>query len=399
MATTTAQRYRMYEGPALFSMGFRPFFLAAALWAALSIPTWIASYLGWLPFVTRDWHVHEMLFGYLGGVIAGFLLTAVPNWTGRLPVAGASLAALFGLWTVGRLAMLIAPNSALASGIDSAFLFALALIIAREVIAGRNMRNLPVCVLVLTLAVANVLTHLRPLDAELARDGERIGLGVVAMLVALIGGRIVPSFTRNWMAKNGVKPQPAAADRFDTGVLLMTAAALATWIAAPTSPASGVLLAIAGIGGFARLARWRGWTTAAEPLVAILHVGYAWLAAALMLLGGAALFPAVIVYSAGVHALTSGAFGVMTLAVMTRATRGHTGHPLKADGPTQAIYGLVNLGAALRVASALIPEAIVYLLPLAAIAWSGAFGVFVFTYGPLLVRARRTIAAAGAASA
>src|SRR5512147_1282396 len=106
MATTTAQRYRMYEGPALFSMGFRPFFLAAALWAALSIPIWIASYVGWIPSVTRDWHVHEMLFGYLGGVIAGFLLTAVPNWTGRLPVAGASLAALFSLWAAGRVAML-----------------------------------------------------------------------------------------------------------------------------------------------------------------------------------------------------------------------------------------------------------------------------------------------------
>lgn len=390
MTTTTAERYRKYEGPALFSMGFRPFFLSAALWAALSVPIWIASYLGWLPSVTRDWHVHEMLFGYLASVIAGFLLTAVPNWTGRLPVAGASLAALFSLWAAGRVAMLAAPDSVFSSAIDSAFLFALAAIIAREVIAGRNVRNLPVCVLVLTLGVANVLTHLRPFSPELALIGERIGLGVVAMLVTLIGGRIIPSFTRNWMAKNAVKPEPAAADRFDVAVLLATGFALAAWIVAPASALAGASLAIAGAGGLARLARWRGWTTIGEPLVAILHVGYAWFGAALLLLAGAVFFPTLIPPSAGIHALTAGGFGVMTLAVMTRATRGHTGHALSADRATQAIYVLINLGAALRVASALVPAASALLLALAAIGWSGAFALFVLVYGPFLVRARRT---------
>ena len=387
--TTTAERYRAYRGAPLFAMGFRPFFLFGAVFAALALPLWIIGFHGLIPGVTRDWHVHEMLFGYLGAVIAGFLLTAVPNWTGRLPVSGAPLALLFSLWLSGRLAMLVAAESTLARVIDAAFLFVLAAIIAREVIAGGNVRNLPVCALVLCLASANTLTHLGAFNPDITRLGERLGLGVVAMLVTLIGGRITPSFTRNWMAKRAMTPEPASPGRFDVAVLLITAAGIVSWIAAPTATLAGAVLTSAGALNVVRLARWKGWRTTAEPLVTILHIGYAWLALALGLLGASILAPDQIASSAGIHALTAGAFGVMTLAVMTRATRGHTGRPLTADRETQVIYALVNLGAVLRVAAPLLPHYYVLLLIASALFWTCAFIAFAIVYGPLLMRAQR----------
>ena len=231
MTTTTAERYRAYQGHPLFSMGFRPFFLLATLWAALAVPIWVAAFAGWLPIehFNRDWHAHEMLFGYLSGVIAGFLLTAVPNWTGRLPVTGAPLMALVLLWCAGRAAMLI-PDFAAAPIIDSAFLFVFAAVIGREIIAGRNIRNAPVLLLLTVLASANLLSHLRSVDPELALLGERIGIAVVATLVALIGGRIVPSFTRNWMAKQKLTPEPASPSRFDAS---RSRLARSAWVCGP----------------------------------------------------------------------------------------------------------------------------------------------------------------------
>ncbi len=388
--TTTAERYRTYQGLPLFAMGFRPFFLCGAVWAAIALPLWIAGYLGWAPQITRDWHAHEMLFGYLGAVVAGFLLTAVPNWTGRLPVAGAPLALLFSLWAAGRATMLLAPQTIFSAILDSAFLYVLALIIAREVIAGKNRRNLPVCILILVLATANALTHLRGLNLDLALWGERIGLAVVAMLLALIGGRITPSFTRNWMAKQAMTAEPASPGRFDIAVLVTTAAALLAWIVAPNAVAHGALLAIAGAANLIRLSRWKGWRTTSEPLVTILHLGYAWLSIGLLLLGGSILAPELIASAAGIHALTAGAFGVMTLAVMTRASRGHTGQKLTADRATQAIYVLVNLGAVCRVAAPFFPSHYVDLLIAAAALWSAAFAAFAIVYGPLLLGAPRT---------
>lgn len=388
--TTTAERYRSYEGIPLFSMGFRPFFLAAGIWATLAVPLWMAGYFGWLPQITRDWHVHEMLFGYLSSVIAGFLLTAIPNWTGRLPVAGSSLFVLFALWCVGRLAMIAAPESVPGAILDSMFLIALAGVIAREIIAGKNIRNLPVCVIVGLLALANILTHLRFVDVRLAADGERAALALVAVLLALIGGRITPSFTRNWLAKQKSTSLPAPTGRFDTLTLAITGLALIGWIVVPDFIPTGAVLVIAGALNASRLSRWRGRLTVSEPLLVVLHVGYAWLALALTLLGAHVMAPDIVPSAAGVHALTAGAFGVMTLAVMTRATRGHTGEPLTADRITVWLYVLVNAGALLRVAAPFWPAFYAPLLIVAAALWSGAFALFVFRYAPLLLRPRRT---------
>lgn len=388
---TTAERYRTYEGIALFSMGFRPFFLAAGLFATLSLPLWIAAYSGWLPGLDRDWHVHEMLFGYLGSVIAGFLLTAIPNWTGRLPVTGTPLIVLFSLWCIGRAAMLAALQNPIAAFLDSLFLIALACFVTREVIAGKNARNLPVCVIVALFAAANILTHLRPVDPDLAALGERGALALVAMLLALIGGRITPSFTRNWLAKRQSAHLPAPVGPFDVIVLAVSAASLLSWVAFPEHGLVGILLALAGLLNALRLLRWRGWLTGSEPLVLILHTGYAWLAGALLLLGAHGLAADIVPRTAGVHALTAGAFGVMTLAVMTRATRGHTGQPLIADGATQLVYGLVNAGAVLRVSAPFFPAHSTLLLIAAAFFWSVAFLAFTLRYAPLLLRPRQTV--------
>ncbi len=394
MTTTTAERYRAYRGLALFSMGFRPFFLLAAVWAALAVPLWVAAFAGWLPIehFNRDWHAHEMVFGYLSGVIAGFLLTAVPNWTGRLPVTGAPLVGLVLLWCAGRVAMLV-PDFAAAPIIDSAFPFVFSAVVGREIIAGRNVRNAPVLVLLTVLGSANVLSHLRSVDPDLALLGERIGIAVVATLVALIGGRIVPSFTRNWMAKRKLTPEPASPSRFDAVALSVGAISLGIWAISPELYAAGLALTLAGALHFVRLARWRGWRTTVEPLVLILHLGYFWLALGLCLKGLAILAPSVVPAASGLHAITAGAFGVMTLSVMTRASLGHTGQPLAATPRISAIYVLVNLGALVRVAAPFLAEHYTLLLALSAVLWSGAFAWFAIVYGPLLLRPRQASAA------
>lgn len=393
MQMTTANARRAYDGPALFSFGFRPFFLFGAAWAALAVPLWVHSFLlGGSHAVSRDWHVHEMLFGFLAAVVAGFLTTAVPNWTGRMPVIGGPLAGLVGLWTAGRIAMLYETAlGPVAAAVDSAFLLVFAGVIWREVIAGRNWRNLPVCGLVSLLALGNVAFHL---NGTLWNSGvgERMALGAMMVLLSLIGGRITPSFTRNWMKAHRVRePGPAVAwiDRLALGSAAVAAGA---WIVAPGLAATGGLLVLAGLANLLRLSRWGGWRTLRAPLVWILHVGFAWLGAAQILLGATLLSPAV-PRTAGVHALTAGAIGVMTLAVMTRATRGHTGRPLAADRATTTIYALVNAAALLRVAAAFLDGVHIQLLIASACLWAAAFGGFAILYGRMLVTPRPTVAA------
>lgn len=388
----TAAARRAYAGPALFSFGFRPFFLLGAMWAAVAAPLWLLSlHYGGSLALTRDWHTHEMLFGFLAAIVAGFLTTAVPNWTGRMPVIGPPLVGLAGLWIAGRAAM-AAPGFPvqLAAVVDSAFLLVFAAVIWREVLTGRNWRNLPVCGLVSVFALANVVFHLTRGVWDPA-VGERMAMAVAAVLIALIGGRIVPSFTRNWMRKQAIAAEPAVFGHVDRAALALTAAAAVAWTALPTSAVSGTLLALAGGANLARMARWRGWLTGREPLVWILHLGYGWLGLGLLLIGISVLDP-LVPRTAGVHALTAGAIGVMTLAVMTRATRGHTGRPLAADGGTLAIYVAINAAALVRVGAPFAGEAQSIVLALSAALWAAAFGGFALVYGPMLT-GRRPVAA------
>lgn len=357
----------------LFSAGFRPFFLLAAAWAAIAVPVWLAAYVhGYAlhgPLPALFWHGHEMVFGFGFAAVAGFLLTAIPNWTGRLPVRGLPLALLALLWFAGRIAMLI-PGMAL---IDLAFSAALIIVVARELIAGRNWRNLPMLAALALLFAGNLLFHLG------VYAGLRLGIATLCMLIALVGGRIVPSFTRNWLAKARLAP-PAPEGALDRIALVVTLIALAAWVG--RAPFSSWLLVAAGLALAARLSRWRGLSTVREPLLFILHVGYGWLALGLILLG---LDPG---SSAALHALTLGAIGTMTLAVMTRASLGHTGRALVADRATLAIYGLVTLAALLRVASPFAGAQAVLVTSLAGVAWSVAFATFAVHYGTFLIGVR-----------
>uniref|UniRef100_UPI00286ACB09 NnrS family protein n=1 Tax=Brevundimonas sp. TaxID=1871086 RepID=UPI00286ACB09 len=361
------------------------------LWAALAVPIWIASFTlgdGMVGATDgRAWHIHEMLFGYLGGVIAGFLLTAVPNWTGRPPMTGAGLAGLFALWVAGRAAGFApAALATPAAVVDCAFLIVFAAVVWREVLAAGNRRNLPICLMVTVLAAANVAFHLQSVFPAIGPGAERAAVAVIIGLVALIGGRVTPSFTQNWTKAHGIAEGPAAFNRFDAVVLALTAVALGAWVAAPWSALTGMAMVLAGLFNLARLARWRGWLARREPLVWILHAGYAWLGVGLILLGLAALVPDAVPFTVGVHALTTGAMGVETLAMMTRATRGHTGRPRVADRSTMAIYVLVLSAAVVRVSAPFLTDWTGALLVVSATLWALAFAGFVVAYGPMLWR-------------
>lgn len=383
-------RGRHRGAPAILHYGFRPFFLAAALYAALAIPLWLWMLHGGLvphgPFSALDWHIHEMLFGFVGAVMAGFILTAVPNWTGRLPLSGWPLAMLVLLWAAGRVAMATVAAPVWAMGLDLAFPLVLATAVWVEVVAGRNWRNAPIAVMLTLFGLANALHHGENLGLVPPGSAMRLALAVIAMLLALIGGRIVPSFTRNWLVKHGSERLPARFGRLDKAALLTTGGAAAMWAIRPELPATGVLLAAAGVLLCARLARWRGLDTADEPIVLILHMGYLWLALSFLLLGASVLLPLAVPASAALHALTAGAIGTMTLAVMTRASLGHTGRDIVADGWTSALYLAVTAGAALRVAAPFADRFYMDLLIGGGGLWSLAFALFALRYGPILCR-------------
>lgn len=392
--TSTSAQMRQYQGPTIFSFGFRPFFLAGALFAAALPLTIVASMSSGAavgePYGAIAYHGHEMVFGFLAAIISGFLLTAVPNWTGRFPVVGSRLAAVFTLWAAGRVAMIAAGTIGMSAAaiIDVSYLIVFDFMIGREILKGRNWRNLPVAVAVGLLAIGNILWHAHALGGIAPQFGARWGLAVVAMLIALIGGRITPSFTRNWLMRSGRAAGSAAAGPLDSLSLAWTGGTLAYWLIDADGAAVSAALFVSAALHIARLARWRGWRAAAEPLVAILHIGYLWLPISLAMLGASAAFPSSLSLSTALHSLTAGAAGVMILAVTTRATLGHTGRPLTADAATIAIFALVNLGAILRVAAPFLSRDYAAAMAAAAFIWSGAFLLFAIVYGRYLLNPR-----------
>ena len=394
--STSAEQIRAYSGPAILSYGFRPLLLFASIWAAGAMIVWIAMLTGHLmpptAFDMISWHVHEFLYGYLPAVVAGFLLTAVPNWTGRLPLTGTPLLVLVLVWLAGRTAVLFSQHlGPLATAvIDLSFLALLSFVIGREVIAGRNWRNLKVLILIALFFCGNALFHAEAVGAAAAYDGygARLGIAVAVFLITLIGGRIVPSFTRNWLARRGPGRLPIPFARFDIVSMVVAAAALLLWTAAPQRPVTAILCLAAGGLHAWRLARWAGERTSAEPLVLILHIGYAFVPLGFAAAGWALLSPATLPMSAALHVWTAGAIGTMTLAVMTRASLGHVGKPLHATAGILFIYACVIVAAGLRIAAAVDPAAQI-LLDLAAAAWILDFAGFTVLFGPLLVRPRQ----------
>jgi len=394
--STTAEQMRARRGPAILTYGFRPFFFGAAVWAALAMALWVAMLSGVIALPTAfdpvSWHAHEFLFGYLSAVSAGFLLTAVPNWTGRLPIIGWPLGVLFGLWLVGRGA--VAASAMLppltVAVIDLAMPVALGLVLAREIIAGKNWGNLIVLAMLSVLTLANALFHWEAATGAYAAQGYglRLGLGAGVMMVAVIGGRIVASFTRNWLIKRGPGRLPVPPmRRFDKAALLVLLAALLLWVVLPGHPVAGLALLLAGVVHAVRLARWAGHRTAPEPLVAVLHVAYAFLPIGALAIGVSILWPGSFGPAAAAqHFWMAGTIGLMTLAVMSRATLGHTGQALTAGPDTVGIYGAIIIAVLARVGAGMWPSAAAWLYDLAGLGWIAAFGGFAVIYGPLLLR-------------
>jgi uncharacterized protein involved in response to NO len=385
---------RRYAGPAILSYGFRPFFLLGAVWAGLLVAIWLPMLAGSFDLPTAlapiEWHVHELVYGYVSAIVAGFLLTAVPNWTGRLPVAGTPLLQLVLLWTSGRIAVLFSSHIgiAIAAIVDLLFLASLSVIIAREILAGRKPGNLKVLVVVNLLLVGNAVFHWEAMSVQGSSSyGMRIGIGATILLIILIGGRIVPSFTRNWLARAHPGRLPTPVNRFDAITIAAGAVAIACWVVLPQAAPTAALATAAGLLHTVLLGRWAGYRTAAEPLVLVLHVAYAFVPVGFLLLALAIAAPELLGASGALHAWTVGAIGTMTLAVMTRASLGHTGQSLVASPTTQLIYVSIIIAAAARIVAAfdIWREG---LLTVSAVAWVAAFSGFTLSFGPLLIKRR-----------
>jgi uncharacterized protein involved in response to NO len=369
--------------------GFRPFFFGAATWAAIAIALWLFSFAGAIVIPTGfdpvAWHRHEMLFGFVGAAVSGFLLTAIPNWTGRLPIAGRPLLSLFGLWAAARVAVLFSASAGFwpAAICDVGLFLTLAAAAAREVLGSKN-RNLPVVGLVLLFGVADGADYAGAAGILPPDVGWRSAIALIVIMISVIGGRIIPSFTRNWMAKQGLKSGlPTQPQSLDLLVVASTALALLLWLAFPDNESCGLALTLAAAAQALRISRWGGARTLRDPLVAVLHVGYLWIPVGLLLLGLSAA-GVDIPRSAGIHALTAGAMATMILAVMSRASLGHTARDLVASPATVVSYVLVTIGAALRVAASLGVGDYSLMLDVAGALWGAAMLLFAIAYGPIL---------------
>lgn len=393
-ATDEGGQVRQVTLRVFLSRGFRPFFLGAALWAVIAIGLWVAmlttGFALPIRFAPLTWHVHEMLFGFVLAAVAGFLLTAIPEWTGRQPVSGKLLGLLCGLWLLGRVDALCSglPPLWLAIAADIAFPVALVAVVAREIVAagGRRLMIVPVC----ALTLAQLLMDLggEAGIGDLSAYGWRLGLAAILIQISVIGGRIVPAFTRNWLMRRGEERVPPTAGIIDRAALGALHAALIAWVFFPEARLTGLALFGGAAVNLWRLSRWRGLATRAEPIVLVLHVGYAWLVIGVAALGLAA-WDAAFPLSAAIHALTVGAIGTMILAVMTRATRGHTGRVLTADRTTTLIYVLVGFATVARITAAFATQTHLSWLIAAGALWVSAFGLFALRYAPFLLRPRR----------
>jgi uncharacterized protein involved in response to NO len=379
---------------ALFQYGFRPFFLSAGIFAAAAPLLWLLVWYGWLEFAPATlpslWHGHEMVYGFAVATVAGFLLTAVPNWTAAEPVRGGRLMLLAGVWLAGRV-LAWAPGASMAMPFavaDLAFLPLLVAFVAPSIVARSARRNGMFLVFLTILFVGNVAYHGDALewDGASATWGVHLAIGILLVMIAIVGGRIVPAFTIGGMRMAGRPLAIEPAPPLDIAAILSIVVTVALEAGGAADGVVGTAAGIAALLHAARLARWQSWKTWSVPLVAILHVGYAWLVVGLSLKAVSALADAVPA-TAAIHALTTGCIATMSLAVMSRASLGHTGRPLQAGRMTVVAYGLVTLGAILRTLAPILPGDLP-LLAAAGVSWSAGFGIFVAVYLPVLMRPR-----------
>ncbi|MCP5038985.1 MAG: NnrS family protein [Rhodobacteraceae bacterium] len=368
----------------LFTAAWRLFFPAAGLFAGLALPLWLLMHAGQVTPVTDPlaWHMHEMLFGYLPAALAGFLLTAIPNWTGRPALKGAPLAALFALWLAGRVAMFMAPAGFIAPLITVIFLPALGILAARDIIKSGNIRNLVVVALIGVMALAQALMLFGP-----AEIGINAGFATALALMALIGGRITPAFSRNWLMMRKATALPAPFGLVDKAAMASTIAAAISWSVSGSTAITGVLAIVASITLAARVARWQGWAVRSEPLLLAQHIAYLWLAIAMALLALNSLTDWVTL-SQTRHAFGAGGVATMTMIVMLRAALGHSGRPIIGGFGDWLLFVTLHLGAALRVISGWMEEP-AWVLNSAGLLWAFAFLLFAIRVIPIAMTPRQ----------
>jgi len=374
-------------GYALWSLGFRPFYLLASVFSAISVLLWAAQFSGLLPNAYLQgalWHGHEMLFGYTMAVVAGFLLTAVRAWTGQETITGAPLMALAALWVAGRV-LVLTPLGVWSAVVNAAFPVALALAIAVPLWRARNVRNYFFVGLLLLMATLVGTLHAALLGVfELPpRLGLVLGLDVMLFIMAVMSGRVIPMFTNNGVPGAGAERRALIEKLALASVLLLLAADL---LQLPSGLVAVVALGAALAHGI-RLWLWRPWRTLAVPLVWILHAAYAWIVTylAMRALSAAGLIGA----SYAIHAFTVGAIGGLTMGMMTRTARGHTARPLRADGFELACFLLIQAAAMVRVFGGMItPAWYLASVQISGVLWAAAFGLFAVRYWPVLTQPR-----------
>ncbi len=373
----------------ILSNGFRPMFTLAALQAVVALGFWLGLWNGWVrPPLTMAqpvlWHGHEMLFGFVGAAIGGFLLAAVANWTGRKPVSGGPLVLLAMCWVAARLVAFLGGDwpAAINAIAAASYWLVLAFLFGRELIQAGNRRNLKVLLILGVFALLSLAFHLQWLPAL---DVLHLALVLVLMMLTLIGGRIIPAFTRNWLNRLNVEGvrMPAAFGPVDVAASILTPMAGIAWVFWPQSAATAIALLLAGTMQWVRLLRWYGWQTRTEPLLLVLHLAYAWLGLGLLLLAGSAVGWWSV--SAGLHALTVGAMGGMIVGVASRAALGHTGRELEAGAILSLAFLALHLAALVRVLASLWPAAMMTLILVSGVLWLLAFALFAWRYLPILL--------------
>ena len=371
----------------LWSLGFRPFYLLASFFSVLSVLLWAAQYSGFLPAAYLRgsvWHAHEMLFGYTTAVVAGFLLTAVRNWTNRPTPTGIPLMAMAALWLSGRV-LVLTPFDVTAAVVNAAFPVAVAIAIGIPLFRARNVRGYLFVGLLVLMAALVLLVHLT-LQQRFGlspRWALQLALDVVLFIMVVMGGRVIPMFTNNAIPGTQATRYPLV-EKIALGTVLLL------FFADLLQPQPIVIAAITLAGALVhglRLYLWQPWRTIRTPLVWILHAAYAWIVLHLVLRGLSEL--GWLSGSLAAHALTVGAIGGLTIGMMTRTARGHTARPLEADGYEVAAFLLVQAAAIVRVVGGMVAPAF-YLasVQLSSLLWAGAFGVYAVRYWPVLTRPR-----------
>lgn len=387
----------------LFAYGFRPFFLLAGFFSPLILLAWLVIYVGWLPaphwLAPMWWHGHEMVFGFVAAVIAGFLLTAVPNWTNTVRTHGLPLAVLVTLWLAGRIAMLLVNVLPLwlVAVVDLAFFPALAIALAPRIFAMRRARNYGFPVILLGFFASNLLMHLGASGVQIpvapflhAGFGLRLSVYLAILLVVILGGRVIPSFTMNGLTRYGIRLKAYSLP----GTELLTIPCVLLFVGldllAPRTPFAGVAAALCAAVLIARMVGWQTRHALKDSLIWSLHLGYAWLPVGFLMIAASYIFD-LMPPNSGLHALTVGCIGTMTLSMMSRVTLGHSGRMLVAPRPMTYAYLLVTLAGLVRsLGIALFPQpkATLHILACAGALWISAFAIFLVIYFPILSRPR-----------